>query len=119
VNIQGIPITTQRITAYYRCSTPTIRVAWGSTREIKSRISIATTAFNKKTLFTTELGLNLREKVSKFLHCEHNFVGAEIWTLRKVDHKYTQHFEMWCWRRTEKFIWTDLVGNKVLRRVNG
>jgi hypothetical protein len=66
---------------------------------------MATKAFNKKkTLFTTELDLNLRGKASKLLHCEHSFVGAEIWALRKVDQKYKQHFEMWCWRRMEKFI---------------
>ena len=78
-----------------------------------------TTAFNKKTLFTTELDLSLREKASKLLHCEHSFVGAELWTLRKVDQKYTKRFEMWCWRRKENIILTDRVGNKVLRRVNG
>jgi len=24
---------------------------------------------------------------------------------------------MWCWRKTEKIIWTDLVRNKVVHRV--
>ena len=28
--------------------------------------------------------------------------GAEIWVLRKVNQKYSEHFEMWCWRRMEK-----------------
>jgi len=28
-------------------------------------------------------------------------------TLRKVDQKYLGHFDMWCWRRTEKIRWTD------------
>jgi hypothetical protein len=23
--------------------------------------------------------------------------GAETWTLRKVDEKYLESFEMWCW----------------------
>ena len=81
---------------------------------------MATTAFNKKkTLLTTELDLILRENVSKLLHCEHSFVGAELWTIRKADQKYTQRFEMWCWRKMEEFIWTDRVGNKALRRVDG
>jgi hypothetical protein len=44
--------------------------------------------------------------------------GAETWTLRKVDQKYLESFEMWCWRRMEKIIWTDRVGNdEVLHRV--
>ena len=56
----------------------------------------------KKTLFTRKLGLNL---------------GREPRTLRKVDQKYFASFEMWRWRRTEKFSWTDRVKNEVLQRV--
>ena len=28
--------------------------------------------------------------------------GAGTWTLRKVDEKYLESFEMWCWRRMLK-----------------
>jgi hypothetical protein len=39
-------------------------------------------------------------------------------TLRKVDQKCLETFEMWCWRRVEKISWTDRVRNeKVLHRV--
>jgi hypothetical protein len=44
--------------------------------------------------------------------------GAETWALRKVDQKYLESFEMWCWRRMEKISWTDGVRNEeVLHRV--
>jgi hypothetical protein len=44
--------------------------------------------------------------------------GAETWTLRKVDQKYLESFEMWCWRRMGKISWTDRVRNEeVLHRV--
>jgi hypothetical protein len=44
--------------------------------------------------------------------------GAETWTLRKVHQKYQESFEVWCWRRMEKIIWTDRVRNEeVLHRV--
>jgi uncharacterized protein YtpQ (UPF0354 family) len=36
---------------------------------------------------------------------------AENWTLRKVDQKYLESYEMWCWRRTE-ISWTDRVINE-------
>jgi len=36
------------------------------TREIKSRAAMAKAAFNKKSLFTSKLDLNLRKKVEKF-----------------------------------------------------
>jgi hypothetical protein len=35
----------------------------------------------------------------------------EIWTLRKVDLKYLERFEMWCGRRLEKVSWPDLLRN--------
>ena len=45
--------------------------------------------------------------------------SAGTWTLRAVDQKYLESFEMWCARRTEKIIWTDHVRNEeVLLRVN-
>jgi len=44
--------------------------------------------------------------------------STEIWTLQKVDQKYLESFEMWCWRRMEKTSWTNCVKNeKVLQRV--
>jgi hypothetical protein len=43
--------------------------------------------------------------------------GAETWTLRKAEQKYLESFEMWCWRRMEKFSWTDRVKSaEVLHR---
>jgi hypothetical protein len=46
------------------------------------------------------------------------FYGAETWTIRTVDQKHMECFQMWCWRRMEKIIWTDDVRNKeVLLRV--
>jgi hypothetical protein len=38
--------------------------------------------------------------------------GAETWTLRKVDQKYVESFQVWCWRRLDKSSWIDRVKNK-------
>ena len=44
--------------------------------------------------------------------------GAETWTLRAVDQKHLESFEMWFWRRMEKISWTDHLKNEeVLLRV--
>ena len=44
--------------------------------------------------------------------------GAETWTLRAMDQKHLESFEMWCWRRMEKISCTDHVRNEdVLLRV--
>jgi hypothetical protein len=51
------------------------------------------------------------------LHLEYSFIGTETSTLRAVDQKHLEMFEMWCWRRMEKISWTDRVRNEVLLRV--
>jgi hypothetical protein len=61
----------------------------------------------KKTIFTNKLDLSLRKKAVKCCN----------WALRKVDQKYLESVEMWCWRRMEKISWTDRVRNEVFHRV--
>jgi len=51
---------------------------------------MAKAAFHKKkSLFTSKLDLNLRNK-----HMEHSFVCAGTWTLPKIDQKYLESFDM-------------------------
>ncbi|PNF40453.1 hypothetical protein B7P43_G15551, partial [Cryptotermes secundus] len=90
------------------------------TCEIKSRIAMAKAAFTKKkNLFTSKLDLNLRKKLVKCYIWSIALYGAETWTLRAVDQKHLESFEMWCWRRMEKISWTDYVRNEeVLIRVS-
>jgi hypothetical protein len=38
----------------------------------------------------------------------------KLGTLQKVDQKYLESFEMWCWRRMEMISWTDCVRNLVV-----
>ena len=80
---------------------------------------MAKAAFNKKrALFTTTLDLKLRKKLMKFYIWSIASYGAETWTIRTVNRKHLESFEMWCWRRMEKIRWTDHVRNEeVLLRV--
>jgi len=89
------------------------------TCEIKSRISLAKAAFNKKKiLFASKLDLNLRKKLVKCYIWSMALYGAETWTLRARDQKYLESFEMWCWRRMD-ISWTDRMRNvEMLLRVN-
>jgi hypothetical protein len=90
------------------------------TGEIKCRIAMAKTAFNKKmTLFTNTLDLELRKKLVNCYFWSIALYGAETWTLRTMDQKHTESFEMWCWRRMEKISWADLVRNEVLHNFKG
>jgi len=72
------------------------------TCEIKCRIAIAKAAFNKKrNLFTSTLDLELRKKLVKCYIWSISLYGAETWTLRTVEQKQLESFEMCCWRRME------------------
>jgi len=89
------------------------------TCEIKSRITMAKVAFNKKrVLFTSTLELELGKKLVKCYIWSIALYGAKTWTLRLVDQKHLESFEMLCWRSMEKINWTDHVRNEeVLLRV--
>jgi hypothetical protein len=80
---------------------------------------MAKVTFNKKrTGFTSTLDLELRKKLVKCLIWSIALYGAGNWTLRAVDQKQLESFEMWCWRRMGKTSWTDHVRNEdVLLRV--
>ena len=71
-----------------------------------------------KFIRSSTVDLELRKKLVKCYIWSIALYGAETWTLRAVDQKHLETFEMWCWRRTEKIIWTDHVRNEeVLLRV--
>jgi hypothetical protein len=90
------------------------------TCEIKTRIAMAKAAFNKKkTLFASKLDLNLRKKLVKCYIWSIACMVLKHGTLQKVDQKYLECFEMWCWRKMEKASWTDCVGNEVLHSQGG
>jgi hypothetical protein len=40
--------------------------------------------------------------------------NSETWTLRKLERKYLESFEICCWRRLEKIKWANKVTNEVL-----
>jgi len=89
------------------------------TCEVKCRILMAKAAFNKKrALFTSTFDLELRKKLVKCYIWSIALYGAETWTLRAVNQKHLESFEMWCWKKMEKISWTDHVRNEdVLLRV--
>jgi len=47
------------------------------------------------------------------------FYGADTWTFRKIDQKYLESFEIWCWGKMDKISWTNRVKNEgMLLRVD-
>jgi hypothetical protein len=66
------------------------------TREIKARIMM-----QKQETFHQQTGPTFEEETGEVLHLENiALYCAETWTLRKVDGKSLENFEMRCWRRS-------------------
>jgi len=63
---------------------------------MKGKIAMEKAAFKtkRKFVFTSKLGLNLMKEVLKCYICNKALCGAETKTVRKVDQKYLESFEM-------------------------
>jgi hypothetical protein len=60
-------------------------------------------------VLASTIELELGKKLVKCYVWSIALYGAETWTLRAVDQKLLESFEMWCWRRMGKISWFDHV----------
>ena len=45
--------------------------------------------------------------------------GCESWTIKKAEHRKTDAFELWCWRRLLRVSWTARRSNQsVLKKIS-
>ena len=45
--------------------------------------------------------------------------GCESWTVKKAEHRTTDAFELWCWRRLLRVPWTSRRSNQsILKEIN-
>ena len=45
--------------------------------------------------------------------------GCESWTVKKAEHRRTDAFELWCWRRLLRVRWTERRSNKsILKEIS-
>ena len=45
--------------------------------------------------------------------------GRESWTIKKAEHRRTDAFELWCWRRLLKVPWTARKSNQsILKEIS-
>ena len=85
--------------------------------KVKSRISMANAAFNRKNLFTSQLEVNVRRKQVKFYIWSTSFYGAGNLDTSECRSEIPGNFVMWCWRHMEKISWTDIVRNEEVLQV--
>ncbi|KAL1447191.1 hypothetical protein WDU94_013942 [Cyamophila willieti] len=91
-----------------------------SNREIQSRILQAKLAFNKKSKIfeSPNINLEIRKNLINTLVWSIALYGCESWTICDKDKSHLEAFEMWCYRRTLKIIWSDKISNEtVLERM--
>ena len=45
--------------------------------------------------------------------------GCESWTIKKAEHRRTEAFELWCWRRLLRVPWTARISNQsILKEIS-
>ena len=45
--------------------------------------------------------------------------GCESWTIKKAEHQRIDAFEMWCWRRLLRVLWTARRSNQsILKEIS-
>ena len=44
--------------------------------------------------------------------------GCESWTVKKVEHRRIDAFELWCWRRLLRVPWTARRSNSILKEIS-
>jgi hypothetical protein len=81
------------------------------------RIVIAKEAFNRKiSLLTRKLNTELRMELVRCYGIAS--YGSETWTLRKLEWKFLESFEIRCWRKMEKIICSEKVAyEEVIKRI--
>ena len=90
-------------------------------REIKRRIGVAKSSFEKmhKVLTSRNINITGRLRLTKCYVWSTLLYGAETWTLSKATVKNLEAFEMWTYRRIMKISWKEYKSNKeVLNMIN-
>ena len=84
--------------------------------EIKTRIAIAKTAFNKvKPLVTNRsISVSLRKRFIKSYVWSTLLYGCEAWNVNKEMERKIEAMEMWLYRRMLRIPWTDRVTNEAV-----
>ena len=44
--------------------------------------------------------------------------GCESWTIKKAEHRRTDAFELWCWRRLLTVPWTARSNQSILKKIS-
>ena len=82
-------------------------------KEIRRRLAMGRSAMGGLTKIWKDRGITLRTNIRlvKALVFHIVLYGAESWTMRKLERKMIDAFELWCWRRLLRVTWIDRKTN--------
>ena len=80
-------------------------------RDLRSRrMYVHEAVFFKETL--REFTLPTKVRLVKAMAFPTGTYGCESWTIKKVEHRRIDAFELWCWRRLLRVPWTVRTSNQ-------
>ena len=66
-----------------------------------------------------DITLPTKIRLVKAMVCPLVMYGCESWTVKKAEHRRTDAFELWCWRRLLRVPWTARRSNQsILKEIN-
>ena len=71
----------------------------------------------KKSLLTIKLNCELKKKLVRCYVFSIALYGSETWTLRKLERKYLERFEIWCLRKETIKLSKIVTNEQVLERI--
>ena len=86
------------------------------THEIKRHLLLGRKALTNldSILKSRDITLPMKVHVVKAMVFLVVMYGCESWTIKKAEHRRTDSFELWCWRRLLRIPWTARRSNKFI-----
>ena len=70
-------------------------------------------------LKSRDITLATKIRLVKAMVCPVVIYGCESWTIKKAEHRKTDAFELWCWRRLLRVPWTARRSNQsILKEIS-
>lgn len=117
VYVENQPI--ERVREYKYLGT-TLNANNDSTQEIRIRVEQARSVFTrmKKLFCCRDLNLDLKIRMMRCYVLSVLYYGMEAWTLKEIDVRRLEAFELWMYRRILRISWVERVTNvEVMRRI--
>ena len=82
--------------------------------EIKRRLLLGRKVMTKldSVVKSRDIGLSTKVCLVKAMVFPMVMYGCESWTVKKAEHRRTDAFELWCWRRLLRVPWTVRRSNQ-------